>query len=93
MDCVIKFSILNYGMTYKEFRHQAYGCGRRLQSIFSSSWNENKIAGIDWLLGFVKRHKKLTFRKPGNTSLFRTTEFNETILMEFFDNFERAFKS
>ena len=93
MDCAFKCSKLNYGMTYKQFRQLTYGCGRRLQRTFSCSWNENKIAGIDWLLGFVKRHKKLTLRKPGKTILFRPTEFTETNLIEFFDNCECALKS
>jgi hypothetical protein len=37
-----------------------------------------KIAGIDWLQGFKKRHKNLTLRKPENASLFRATAFNKT---------------
>jgi len=51
-----------------------------------------KIAGIDWLQGFKKRHKNLTPRKPENTSLFRATAFSKTNVMEFFDNYERALK-
>jgi hypothetical protein len=51
-----------------------------------------KIAGIDWLQGFQKRHKNLRPRKPENTSLFRATAFNKTNVMEFFDNYERALK-
>jgi len=41
----------------------------------------------------MKRHKKPTLRKPENTSLFRTTAFNKTNLMEFFVNYERVLKS
>ena len=93
VDCVIKCSKLNYGMTYKQFRQLTYGCGRRLQSKFPSGWIGNKIAGIDWLLDFVKRHKNLTLRTPENTSLSRNTAFNETNVMKFFDNYGRALKS
>ena len=81
LDCAIKCSKLNYGMTYKQFRQLANGCGRRLQSKFSSSWIGNKIAGCNWLLGFVKIHKNLTVCKSENKSLSRTTEFNETNVM------------
>jgi hypothetical protein len=70
VDYIIKCSNLNYGMIYKKFRRLAYDYGR-LQCKFPSSWIGNKIAGIDWLQGFMKRHKNLTLRKPENTSLFR----------------------
>jgi hypothetical protein len=88
VDYVIKCSKLNYGMTYKQIRQLAYDYGRRLQCKFPSSWIDNKIVGIDWLQGFMKRHKNLTIRKPENTStsLFRATAFNKTNVMEF-DNY------
>ena len=75
MDYIIKCSKLNYGMTYKQTRQLAYDYGRRLECRFPSSWIDNKIAEIDWLQGFMKRHKNLTLRKPENTSLFRATAF------------------
>ena len=80
-------------MTYKQIRQLAYGYGRRLQCKFPSSWIDNKIAGIDWLQGFMKRHKNLTLHKPENTSLFRATAFSKTNVMEFFDNYECPLKS
>jgi hypothetical protein len=64
----------------------------KLQCKFPSSWNDNLIAGIDWLQGFMKRHKNLTLRKSENTSLFRAAAFNKTNLIEFFDNYKRALK-
>jgi hypothetical protein len=93
MDYVIKCSKLNYGMTYKKIHQLTYNYGRRLQCKFPSSWADNKIAGIDWLQGFMKRHKNLTLRKRKYTSLLRATAFNKTNVMEFFDNYERALKS
>jgi hypothetical protein len=92
VDYELKCSKVNYGMTYKQFLQLAHYCGR-LQSKFPSSWIDNKIVGIDWLQGFMKRHKNLTLRKPENTNLFRTTAFNKKNVMEFFDNCERALKS
>jgi hypothetical protein len=58
-----------------------------------SSWTENKIAGINWLQDFMKRHKNLTLRKPKKSNLFRATAFNKTNVMELFDSYERAVKS
>jgi hypothetical protein len=78
-------------MTYKQTRQLAYDYGRRLECKFPSSWIGNKIAGIDWLQGFMKRHKNLTLRKPENTSLLRATAFKKSIV--FFNNYKRALKS
>jgi hypothetical protein len=47
-------------------------------------WTDDKIAGLDCLQGFVKRHKNLTLRKPENTILFRANAFNKTTLIELF---------
>jgi hypothetical protein len=41
----------------------------------------------------MKRHKNLMLRKLENTSLFRATAFNETNIMEFFNNYEPTLKS
>jgi hypothetical protein len=93
VDCAIECSKLNYGITYKQTRQLAYDYGRRLQCKFSSSWIDNKFAGIDWLQGFMKTPSNPTLRKPENTTLFRSTAFNKTNAMKFFDNYERALKS
>jgi len=90
--CVIICSKLNYGVTCKNFRHPSYGCGRRQHSKFYNSWVDNKTAGIGWLLGFVKRHKNLTLSNPGNRSVFSTTAFKKTKVMECFDHCKRALK-
>jgi len=92
VDYVIKCSKMNYGMTYKSIRQLAYDCGRRLQRKFLNSLIENKIAGIDWLQGFMKRHKNLTLRKPENTSLFRATTFNKTKVLEHVKKCSRSSK-
>ena len=80
-------------MAYKQIRPLAYDNGRRLECKFLSSWTDNKITGIDWLQGFMKRHKNLMLRKLEYTSLFRATAFNKTNIMEFLDNYERSLKS
>jgi len=92
VDYVIKCSKMNYGMTYKPIRQLAYDYGRRLQCKFPISLFDNKIAGIDWLQGFMKRHKNLTLCKPKNTSLFRATTFNKTKVLEHVKKRSRSSK-
>ena len=45
----------------------------------------NKMAGIDWLHGFLKRRNELGLWMPEATSLSRATSFN---VSQIFDNFE-----
>ena len=53
-----------------------------------SSWHVNKMAGVDWLHGFLKRRNELGLWMPEATSLSRATSFNVTNVSKFFDNFE-----
>lgn len=92
-EYILQCSRVNYGMTYKQVRQLAYDYAKKLGTSMPESWTENKIAGIDWLKGFMNRHNQLTLRKPENTSLSRATAFNKTNVTEFLDNYERAIRS
>jgi hypothetical protein len=67
--------------------------GRIPECKFPTGWNDDKIAGIEWLQGFMKIRKTRKLCKPEYTSLFMATAFNRTTGMEFFDNYEHALKS
>ncbi|XP_065642579.1 uncharacterized protein LOC136074203 [Hydra vulgaris] len=56
------------------------------RQICPSSWIKNKIAGIDWLQGFMKRQPELSLRTPEATSFARSTAFNKHTVREFFQN-------
>lgn len=58
-------------------------CAEWLEAI-PNSWKVNKIAGIDWLKSFMKRHPQLMLIKPENTSLPISTAFNKTNVTMFF---------
>ncbi|KAI4463946.1 synaptotagmin [Holotrichia oblita] len=52
-------------------------------------WDENSIAGEEWMRFFMQRHSKsLSIRKPEATSLSRCTSFNKTNINCFFNNLE-----
>ncbi|GBP08843.1 hypothetical protein EVAR_78245_1 [Eumeta japonica] len=43
-----------------------------------------KIAGVDWLKGFMKRHPDLSIRKPKATSAARAMGFNKVAVNKFY---------
>ena len=45
-----------------------------------------KMAGEDWLGGFLKRHPELAIRKPEPTSIGRAVGFNKPQVSSFFSN-------
>ena len=49
------------------------------------SWEENKLAGKEWLRFFIKKYD-LSYRTPEATSLARETAFNRYTVNEFFNN-------
>ncbi|XP_004206812.2 uncharacterized protein LOC101235674 [Hydra vulgaris] len=77
---------MNYGLSTKSTRLLAYEFAVKNNKICPSSWIKNKIAGIDWLQGFMKRQPKLFLRTPEATSFAQPTAFNRHTVGEFFQN-------
>lgn len=81
-------SNMNYGLTYKNIRVLAYDYANLLKIKIPIQWETNKLAGIEWLKGFMKRNSdKVSLRKPENTSLARSTGFNKRSVGTFFENY------
>ena len=87
---MLKSSKINYGLTFYQARILAYEYSNALKKC-PELWSQNKIAGIEWIKGFMIRLKKLFLRKPENTSLSRVTSFNHQNVNEFQINLERVF--
>ena len=77
-DYLIKSSKMNYGLTYKQAKELAFHYATKLCKCPNKSM-ENKQADIEWLKGFMKRHKEISLRKPENTNLSRSTRAAERV--------------
>lgn len=53
---------------------------------------EKKIAGVDWLYHFRKRHPNLSLRAPEPTSIARAASFNKVQVTKFYDLFSSVMK-
>ena len=79
-----------HGLTRCATRRLAYEYADRKGTTFPSAWH-NKMTGLDWLYGFIKRRHELSLRLPEATSLSCATSFNVSHVALFFDNFESVF--
>nr|XP_004209765.2 MFS-type transporter clz9-like [Hydra vulgaris] len=77
---------MNFGLSTKSTQLLAYEFAVKNNKSCPSSWIKNKIAGIDWLQGFMKRQPELSLRTPEATSFARSTAFNRHTVGEFFQN-------
>lgn len=75
-----------YGMTTVQLRRTAYEYATR-NNIKHRFNHDNKMAGLDWLYGFLKRHH-ISVRKPEAVSIGRATGFNKQEVSNFFENLE-----
>lgn len=87
-EYLVQSSKLQYGLTYKQVRDLAYDYAIKLQCKFPNRWETEKTAGLDWMKGFMKRHQRLSLRKPENTSIARNLNFNQHNVDLFFNNLE-----
>ncbi|CAH2108862.1 unnamed protein product [Euphydryas editha] len=86
-NCALMF----YGLTTKDCRKVAYEMAVINKLKMPQSWISNKMAGIDWLKSFRKRHNGLSLRKPETCSLARATAFNKDTVNVFFDNLQEVY--
>ncbi|KAG5888542.1 hypothetical protein JTB14_000966 [Gonioctena quinquepunctata] len=73
-----------YGLTREQTRELVFQYAEA-NDICPEKWEVDKIASVEWLRGFMTRHKDLSVRKPESTYLFRVTSFNKTNVSTFFE--------
>lgn len=83
---------LHHGLTYKQCRKLAYEFASKNGLKYPELWNENGMAGVEWLKGFMCRNQNLSLRTPEPTSLARSTAFNHNVVNEFFDNLAAVYE-
>ena len=66
-------------------RRLAYETAIKNNLTIPDTWVISKLAGIDWLQGFMERNKHLTLRLPEARSIARATSFNKYNVKIFFD--------
>lgn len=90
-EYLIKSSSMHYGLTYFHIRTLAYEYATHLGRC-PKHWEEKKRAGVEWMKGYMKRHNKLSLRKPENTSLARTVNFNKENVEAFQNNLAQVYE-
>lgn len=76
-----------FGLTTTDVRKLAYQLAERLgmKHRFNTS---DKMAGVDWLRGFLSRNPELSIRSPQATSITRAVGFNRPKVNQFFELFK-----
>jgi len=72
---VIKCSKMCYGRTTKDTRNLAYEMAHLNSIKIPANWHRTKMAGIDWLYGFLKRHPNLSIRATWRLQPFKSIIF------------------
>ncbi|XP_055910788.1 uncharacterized protein LOC129945153 [Eupeodes corollae] len=85
-EYILHCSRLQYGLSFHQIRRLSFDYATKLERQTPEPWQDNKIAGVDWMQAFMKRHPTLSLRKPENTSIARNMSFNETNVKSFFKN-------
>lgn len=73
-----------FGVSTFELRSLAYQYA--VQNKIRNNFNdETKLAGTDWMYGFIRRNPRISLRTPENTSAARASGFNKVSVKAFFD--------
>ncbi|KAF2880299.1 hypothetical protein ILUMI_25876 [Ignelater luminosus] len=85
---VILLSKLYFGLTLIELRRLAFEFAET-NNIKNNFCRDTRLARKDWLYGFLKRHPKISLRKP-EASANRVMAFNKEEVQHFYSNLEQV---
>lgn len=81
-----------YSIGLNECRKFAYEIAIKNKLVIPDSWMVNKIAGVEWVRSFIKKHNTLSLRQPESCSLSRATSFNRHNVSLFFEKLSIVMK-
>ena len=88
---VTQMSKFFHGLSSKEVRKLAYDLATE-KNIANPFNSEKGMAGVDWLNGFLARHK-LSIRIPEATSVARMVGFNRSKVSVFYEIYRNSWRS
>ena len=84
-DYLIQTQKEGYGLTPKMLKELAFSYCSHNHIEMPSTWSKNGCAGKQWFCEFMKRHRKLSLRKPESTSIARAKCMNRPVMNNFYD--------
>jgi hypothetical protein len=81
-----------YALTPKLLKELTFSNARYNDIVTPSKWSTNGCAGAHWFTNFMKRHPRLTLRKPEGTSIARAGALNHPLMDNFYDQVEVLYK-
>ena len=78
-----------FGLSALDTRKLAYDLAEKLQVPHKFS-AQSKMAGLEWLRGFIRRHPQLSIRTPQGTSICRAVGFNRPKVERFFNLYKEC---
>lgn len=76
-EYIIHCSKIYFDLTPKNIRKLAWELAVANKVKVPDTRTNNQIASKEWFTGYMKRHPRLSTRKPEATSLSRATRFNQ----------------
>ena len=86
-DHIISMDQAFYGLSINDIRTIVYDYCEK-NNIKNNFNSDNKMAGRDFVAGFMKRHPKLSLRRPESVSVNRVFGLNKTSVNLYFNNLE-----
>lgn len=71
-DYLTNCSKMHYGLTEVEIRKLAYKYAKALKLRYPAKWNENRMAGLEWMRRYRERNSDVSLRQLKKTSTSRS---------------------